>query len=58
LWKLRDHGLTAAGVVAAFHRRRVLSLADHRLRLDEMTPEASVESSQMASAAFSTDELL
>lgn len=28
------------------------------LRLDEMMPEASVESSHMASAALSTDELL
>jgi hypothetical protein len=58
LRRLWDHGLTAAGVVAAFHQRRVLSLTDRRLRLDEMTPEASVESSRMASIAFPTDELL
>jgi hypothetical protein len=58
LRKLRDRALTAAGVVAAFHRRRVLPLANRRLRLDEMTPEAFVESSRMASAALSTDELL
>jgi hypothetical protein len=45
LRKLRDRGLTAAGVVAAYHRRRVLPLADRQLRLDEMTPKASVESS-------------
>jgi hypothetical protein len=58
LQKLQDRGLTAARVVAAFHRRRVLPLDDRRLRLDEMTPEASVESSWMASDALSTDELL
>jgi hypothetical protein len=58
LWKLRDRGLTAARVVAAFHRRRVLPLTDHRLHLDEMTPEASMESSRMASAALPTNKLL
>jgi hypothetical protein len=58
LQKLRDHGLTAAGVVVAFHWWWVLPLADRRLRLNEMTPEASVESSRMASATLSTDELL
>ena len=45
LRKLWDRGPTTTGVVAAFHRRRVLPLADRRLYLDEMTPEASVESS-------------
>jgi hypothetical protein len=47
-----------AGVVAAFHRRRLLPLADHRLCLNEITPEAAVESSRMASDSLSTDELL
>jgi hypothetical protein len=56
--KLRDHGLTAAGVVTAFHRWRVIPLTDRRLCLDEMTPEASMESSWMASVALPTDELL
>jgi hypothetical protein len=58
LQKLWDHNLTAARVIAAFHRRWVLSLADRRLRLNEMTPEASVESSWMASDALSTNELI
>lgn len=31
---------------------------ERRLRLDEMTPEASMESSRMALAALSTNELL
>jgi hypothetical protein len=34
------------------------SAIDRRLRLDEMTPEAFVESSWMASAALPTNELL
>jgi hypothetical protein len=55
LW---DHKLTAARVVVAFHRRRVLPLNERRLHLDDMTLEASVESSRMASAALSNDELL
>jgi hypothetical protein len=38
LQKLRDEGLTAAGVVTAIHRRRVLPLAEWRLRLSEMKP--------------------
>jgi hypothetical protein len=39
----------------AFHQWRVLSLADRRLRLDAMTPEATMESSRMASDALSID---
>jgi hypothetical protein len=58
LRRLRDWGLTAIRVVVAFHHRRVLSLMERRLRLDEMTPEASMESSRMALAALSTNELL
>jgi hypothetical protein len=58
LRKLQDRGLTVVRVVAAFHRRCVLPLADRRLRLDELTLEASVECSQMASATLPTDELL
>jgi hypothetical protein len=38
LQELRDGGLTAAGVVAAIHRRRVLPLAEQRLPLLEMMP--------------------
>jgi hypothetical protein len=38
LQMLRDGGLTAAGVVAAIHRRRVLPLAERRLPLSEMKP--------------------
>jgi hypothetical protein len=45
---LRKGGLTAAGVIAAIHRQRVLPLAERRLPLWEMTPEADLEGSQMS----------
>jgi hypothetical protein len=45
---LRKGGLTAAGVIAAIHRRRVLPLAERRLLLWEMTPEADLEGSRMS----------
>jgi hypothetical protein len=38
LQRLRDGGLTAAGVVTAIHRQRVLPLAEQRLPLSEMKP--------------------
>jgi hypothetical protein len=38
LQELRDGGLTAAGVVAAIHRQRVLPLTERRLLLSKMTP--------------------
>jgi hypothetical protein len=46
LQELRDGGLTAAGVVAAIHRRRVLPLAERRLPLSEMMPGVDLEGSQ------------
>jgi hypothetical protein len=42
LRRLCQHGLTVGMVAAAFHYRRVLPLTQHRLRLDEMTLEASL----------------
>jgi hypothetical protein len=45
LQKLRDGGLTAAGVVAAIHRRRVLPLAKRRLPLSEMMLGVDLEGS-------------
>lgn len=42
MWRLCDRGLTAAGVIAAIHRRRVLPLVERRLRLHEITPKAEV----------------
>jgi hypothetical protein len=45
LRRLRQRGLTVGMVAAVFHRWRVLPLTQHRLRLDEMTLEASLEGS-------------
>jgi hypothetical protein len=57
LQRLRDGGLTAAGVVAAIHRRRVLPLAERRLPLLEMKSRVDLEGSQMSSAPLSADDL-
>jgi hypothetical protein len=46
------------GVVAAIHRRRVLPLAQRRLRLSEMKPGVDLEGSRMSSTSLSTDDLL
>jgi hypothetical protein len=57
LEELRKGGLTAAGVVAAIHRRRVLPLAERRLPLWEMTPEADLEGLRMSSDPLPVDDL-
>jgi hypothetical protein len=54
---LRKGGLTAAGVIAAIHHRRVLPLAEQRLPLWEMTPEADLEGSRMSSDPLPVDVL-
>jgi hypothetical protein len=43
LEELREGGLTAAGVVAAIHRRRVLPLTERRLPLWEMMSGVDLE---------------
>jgi hypothetical protein len=58
LQKLRDGGLTATGVIAAIHRRRVLPLAERRLRLAETKPGVDLEGSRMSSTSLSADNLL
>jgi hypothetical protein len=57
LQELRDGGLTAAGVVAAIHRRRVLPLTERRLPLSEMMPGVDLAGSQMSLAPLSADDL-
>ncbi len=57
LQELRDRGLTAAGVVAAIHRRRVLPLVKRWLPLWEMTVEADLEGSRMSSDPLPVDDL-
>jgi hypothetical protein len=57
LEELREKGLTAAGVVAAIHRRRVLPLTERRLPLWEMTPGVDLEGSRMSSDPLPVDDL-
>jgi hypothetical protein len=57
LEELREGGLTAAGVVAAIHRWRVLPLMERRLLLSEMTPEVDLEGLQMSSVPLPADDL-
>jgi hypothetical protein len=54
---LRDGGLTAAGVVAAIHRRRVLPLTERRLPLSEMMPAVDLQGSRMSSIPLPADDL-
>jgi hypothetical protein len=58
LQKLQARGLTAAGVVAAIHRRRVLPLAERRLWLSEMGPRIDLEGLWMSSSSLTADDLL
>jgi hypothetical protein len=57
LEELRERGLTAAGVVAAIHRRRVLPLTEWQLPLWEMTPGVDLEGLQMSSDPLPVDDL-
>jgi hypothetical protein len=57
LEELRKGGLTAAGVVAAIHRRRVLPLTEWRLPLWEMTRGADLEGLRMSSEPLPVDDL-
>jgi hypothetical protein len=58
LRKLRLCGLIAAMVAAVFHRQRVLPLMHHRLRLDEMTPDVSLEGCRMLHETLPLDEIV
>jgi hypothetical protein len=57
LEELRKGGLTAVGVVAAIHRRRVLPLTERRLSLWEMTPGVDLEGLRMSSDPLPVDDL-
>jgi hypothetical protein len=57
LEELRRGGLTAAGVVAAIHRRRVLPLTERRLPLWEMTSGADLEGLRISSDPLPVDKL-
>ena len=58
LERLRNHGLTAAVVVAAFHRRRVLPLMARRRCLFEMKPDESIDGIRLSAVALSDEEIL
>jgi hypothetical protein len=47
----------AGMVAAAFHHRRVLPLMQRRLRINEMTPEASLEGSRMSHESLPLNEV-
>jgi hypothetical protein len=57
LRRLRQRGLMAGMVAAAFHCRRVLPLTQRQLWLDEMMPEASLEGSRMSHESLPLDEV-
>jgi hypothetical protein len=57
LWRLRQRGLMAGLVAAAFHHRRVMSLTQRRLWLDQMTPKAPLEGSRMSHESLPLDEV-
>ena len=48
LKRLARRGLTAAAVIANFHRQRVLPLMERRLAIFQLTPEAASEGSWMS----------
>ena len=58
LERLRGRSLTAAVVVAAFHRRRVLPRMARRQRLFEITPDEPIDGIQMSTVALSDEEIL
>jgi hypothetical protein len=57
LRRLRQRGLTAGMVAAAFHHQRVLPLMQRRLRIDEMTPEVLLEGSRMSYETLHLNEV-
>ena len=58
LERLRSRRLTAAVVVAAFHRRRVLPLMARRRRLFDMRLDEPIEGIRMSAAALAEEAVL
>ena len=58
LERLRSRCLTAAVVVAAFHRRRVLPLMARRRRLFDMRLDEPIEGIRMSAAALAEEAVL
>ena len=55
LRRLANKGLTAAGVIACFHQRRVLPLMERKLPLFGMTKDAPFEGTRMAAEELSQE---
>ena len=55
LQHLVKRGLTAAAVIANFHRQRVIPLMERRLPIFELTLEAAAEGSRMSSVLLPLD---
>jgi len=58
LERLRGRSLTAAMVVAAFHRWRVLPLMARQQRLFEMTPDEPIDGIRLSAITLSDEEVL
>jgi len=52
---LAKKGLTAAAVIANFHRQRVIPLMERRLAIFEITPKAAAKGSRMSNGLLSLD---
>jgi hypothetical protein len=57
LRRLCQRGLTAEMVATAFHRRRVLSLMQRRLQIDEVALGVSLEESWISHETLPLDEV-
>jgi hypothetical protein len=55
---LRQEGVDAAAVVAAFHRRRLLPLMDRPLYMWEMRSSADLHGTRMSSGTLSGEALM
>ena len=55
LQHLAHRGLTAAAVIANFHRQRVLPLMERRLAIYQLNPKAIPEGSRMTRKLLSLD---
>ena len=53
--RLAEKGLTAAAVIANFHRQRVLPLMERRLPIYQLTPQAASEGSRMVAKLLTHD---
>ena len=55
LWHLARKGLTAAAVIANFHRQRVIPLTERNLPIFDLTPEAPYAGSRTSNVLLPQD---